>query len=97
MFVQSRILSGLAVPECPLCQIDCNNFAPQFGVELWGGAMETGVDLPEHHDYANAYRHIGRFLDEVYMHKRIHASFGCQSDHDPARNRQRGHGLSTYP
>ena len=25
----------------------------------------------------DAYQQIGRFLDDVYMHKRIHSSLGC--------------------
>lgn len=33
---------------------------------------EEEVDLSDYHDYADAYGHIRRFLDEVYMHKRIH-------------------------
>jgi len=37
---------------------------------------EEEVDLSEYEDYADAYRQIGRFLDEVYMHKRIHSSLG---------------------
>jgi len=34
------------------------------------------VDLSEYLDYHDAYRQIGRFLDDVYMHKRIHSSLG---------------------
>ena len=37
---------------------------------------EEEVDLAEYEDYGDAYRQIGRFLDEVYMHKRIHSSLG---------------------
>lgn len=34
------------------------------------------VNLSDCVDYADAYRQIGRFLEEVYMHKRIHSSLG---------------------
>lgn len=37
---------------------------------------EEEVDLSEYLDYPDAYRQIGRFLDDVYMHKRIHSSLG---------------------
>ena len=37
---------------------------------------EEHVDLTEYVDYHDAYQQIGRFLDEVYMLKRIHASLG---------------------
>ena len=37
---------------------------------------EEEVDLSEYLDYHDAYRQLGRFLDEVYMHKRIHSSLG---------------------
>jgi putative transposase len=37
---------------------------------------EEEVDLSEYTDYADAQKHIGRFLDEVYLHKRIHSSLG---------------------
>ena len=37
---------------------------------------EEEVDLSDYTNYADAVRHIGRFLDEVYMHKRIHSSLG---------------------
>jgi transposase InsO family protein len=34
------------------------------------------VDLSEYLDYYDAYHQIGHFLEEVYMHKRIHSSLG---------------------
>ena len=34
------------------------------------------VDLSEYIDYNDAYRQLGRFFDDVYMHKRIHSSLG---------------------
>jgi putative transposase len=37
---------------------------------------EEEVDLSEYLDYHDAYRQLGRFLDTVYMHKRIHSSLG---------------------
>jgi transposase InsO family protein len=37
---------------------------------------EEEVNLTEYRDYHDAYHHLGRFLDEVYMHKRIHSSLG---------------------
>jgi len=37
---------------------------------------EEAVHLSEYRDYDDAYRQIGRFLDDVYMHKRIHSSLG---------------------
>jgi putative transposase len=37
---------------------------------------EEVVDLSDYRDYHDAYQQIGRFLDDVYMHKRIHSSLG---------------------
>jgi len=37
---------------------------------------EEEVDLSEYLDYHDAYHQIGSFLDDVYMHKRIHSSLG---------------------
>ena len=37
---------------------------------------EEEVNLTEYRGYHDAYDHLGRFLDEVYMHKRIHSSLG---------------------
>jgi putative transposase len=37
---------------------------------------EEEVDLSEYLDYHDALCQLGRFLDDVYMHKRIHSSLG---------------------
>jgi len=37
---------------------------------------EEEVDLSDYLDYTDAYQHIGRFLEDVYMHKRIHSALG---------------------
>jgi len=47
-----------------------------YAERLMRTIKEEEVDLAEYEDYADAMRQIGRFLDEVYMHKRIHSSLG---------------------
>lgn len=37
---------------------------------------EEEVSLNEYEDYEDAYHHIGRFLDDVYMTKRVHSALG---------------------
>jgi putative transposase len=47
-----------------------------YAERLMRTIKEEEVDLTEYENYADAFRHIGRFLDEVYMQKRIHSSLG---------------------
>ena len=47
-----------------------------YAERLMRTIKEEEVDLSEYSDYADALKHIGRFLDEVYMLKRIHSSLG---------------------
>jgi putative transposase len=37
---------------------------------------EEEVDLSDYLDFADAYHRMGRFLEDVYMRKRIHSSLG---------------------
>jgi transposase InsO family protein len=37
---------------------------------------EEEVELSDYQNYQDAFDQIGRFLDDVYMHKRIHSSLG---------------------
>jgi transposase InsO family protein len=47
-----------------------------YAERLMRTIKEEEVDLSEYVDYTDAVRQLGRFLDEVYMHKRIHSSLG---------------------
>jgi putative transposase len=47
-----------------------------YAERLMRTVKEEEVDLSEYIDYADTLTHIGRFLDEVYMCKRIHSSLG---------------------
>ena len=47
-----------------------------YAERLMRTIKEEEVDLAEYEDYTDARRQLGRFLDEVYMHKRIHSSPG---------------------
>ena len=37
---------------------------------------EEEVRLHDYADFHAAYQHLGRFLDDVYQHKRIHSALG---------------------
>jgi putative transposase len=47
-----------------------------YAERLMRTIKEEEVDLSEYEDYTDATRQLGRFLDEVPMHKRIHSSLG---------------------
>jgi len=47
-----------------------------YAERLMRTIKEEHVQLTEYQDFADAYRQMGRFLDEVYQHKRIHSSLG---------------------
>jgi len=47
-----------------------------YAERLMRTIKEEEVDLSEYEDDTDAVRQLGRFLDEVYMHKRIHSSLG---------------------
>jgi putative transposase len=47
-----------------------------FAERLMRTLKEEEVYLHEYQDFAEAYAHIARFLDDVYMHKRLHSALG---------------------
>ena len=47
-----------------------------YAERLMRTMKEEEVDLSEYVNYTNAMQQLGRFLDEVYMHKRIHSALG---------------------
>ena len=49
-----------------------NGYAERFMRTL----KEEEVDLSDYRDFADAHQQIGRFIEDVYMTKRIHSSLG---------------------
>jgi transposase InsO family protein len=47
-----------------------------YAERLMRTIKEEEVDLSDYNDFADAYRQIGRFLEDVYMTKRIHSALG---------------------
>ncbi len=47
-----------------------------YAERLMRTIKEEEVYLSEYRDYTDAYQNLGHFLDEVYMHKRIHSALG---------------------
>ncbi len=47
-----------------------------YAERLMRTIKEEEVALTEYRDFADAYAQLGRFLDEVYQHKRIHSALG---------------------
>jgi len=47
-----------------------------YAERLMRTIKEEEVDLSEYEDFAGAMSGLGRFLDDVYNHKRIHSSLG---------------------
>ncbi len=46
---------------------------------LFRTIKEEELDLSEYEDYHDAHKQIGRFLEDVYMRKRVHSSLGYQT------------------
>lgn len=63
---------GCRVSMAEVGQPEQNGFAER----LMRTIKEEEVDLSDYQDYADASRHLGPFLDEVYNHKRIHSALG---------------------
>ena len=59
-----------------------------FAERLMRTIKEEEVDLSEYQDYADAYRQLGRFLDAVYNHKRIHSALGYLTPADEGKARR---------
>jgi putative transposase len=64
--------AGVAISMAEVGEATQNGYAER----LIRTIKEEEVDLSEYLDFADAYHQIGRFLEDVYMHKRIHSSLG---------------------
>lgn len=47
-----------------------------YAERLMRTIKEEEVDLSDYNDFADAYQQIGRFMEDVYMTKRIHSALG---------------------
>lgn len=47
-----------------------------YAERLMRTIKEEEVQLADYRDFADAFAQIGRFLDDVYQHKRIHSALG---------------------
>ena len=64
--------AGIAISMAEVGEATQNGYAER----LIRTIKEEEVDLSDYLDYADAYHQIGRFLEDVYMRKRIHSSLG---------------------
>jgi transposase InsO family protein len=71
-YVRTLQEAGVAISMAEVGEPTQNGYAER----LMRTIKEEHVDLSESVDYHDAYQQLGRFLDEVYMHKRIHSSLG---------------------
>lgn len=65
---QYQVQVSMAAPGRP----EENGYAER----LMRTIKEEEVDLSEYHGFADARRQIGRFIEDVYMNKRIHSALG---------------------
>ena len=63
---------GIQISMAEIGQAWQNGYAER----LIGTIKDEEVDLADYADYHDARNQLGQFLDEVYMHKRIHSSLG---------------------
>lgn len=64
--------AGVSISMAEVGQAWQNGYAER----LMRTIKEEEVDLSHYLSYADAYSQLGHFLDEVYMHKRIHSALG---------------------
>jgi len=71
-YVELLTSAGVQISMADIGQAWQNGYAER----LIRTIKEEEVDLSDYQDYTDALQQLGRFLDEVYQHKRIHSSLG---------------------
>lgn len=71
-YVECLQQHGVSISMAAIGKPEENGFAER----LMRTIKEEEVNLSEYRSFQDAYRQIGRFLDDVYSHKRIHSALG---------------------
>jgi transposase InsO family protein len=71
-YVEQLRAHGVAISMAEVGEATQNGYAER----LMRTIKEEEVYLAEYENYADAYQQIGQFLEDVYMHKRIHSALG---------------------
>ncbi len=71
-YVQRLERAGVHISMAEVGEATQNGYAER----LMRTIKEEEVNLSDYRDFQDAYQQIGRFLDEVYIRKRIHSSLG---------------------
>lgn len=69
-YTELLLAQGIRISMAEVGQPTQNGYAER----LLRTIKEEEVDLSDYEDYDQAYQQIGRFLDDVYMRKRVHSS-----------------------
>lgn len=68
-----------------------------YAERLMKTIKEEEVDLSDYHDFVDAQRQMGRFLEDVYMTKRIHSALGYLTPAEFEAAFQPPAGIATTP
>jgi putative transposase len=71
-YVEMLIAAGSQISMASVGEPKENGYAER----LMRTIKKEEVDLSEYEDFADAWRQLGRFLDDVYNRKRIHSALG---------------------
>ena len=71
-YVQALEQQGIQISMTAVGRPEDNGYAERVIRTI----KEEEVELSEYRDFADAQQQIGRFIEDVYLHKRIHSSLG---------------------
>lgn len=71
-YVELLQVHSIQISMASVGKAEENGYAERFMRTI----KEEEVDLSDYHDFADAYEQIGRFIDDLYLTKRIHSSLG---------------------
>ena len=71
-YIHTLQAHGIQISMAAIGEATENGYAER----LMRTIKEEEVALHDYADFHEAYQHLGRFLDEVYQHKRIHSALG---------------------